>query len=224
MDNLEFYSRISDHNFITTHPNHLTNKINKKENFHFFFVPVDKNIERYDVFNLKPKKDLFYAMSHGVNRAVLKEGVEDDRINFLNSLVNKIPHIKHDFYGFANRQPIWGNDFFRALINSKMGLNLSRGKPTKFYSSNRIASIMGNGLLTFVDEKVQMNNFFNKKEMIFYRNINDLADKINFYSKNDPLRKKIAKNGKRKYFKLFNEKRITEYFINISVGKVYKLF
>jgi hypothetical protein len=224
LENLEYYSKIADHNFITTHPSHLSNKFKNKQNFHFFFVPVDKNIERYDVFNLKPKKDLFYAMSHGVNRAILKEGVEDDRINFLNSLVNKIPNIKHDFYGFANRQPIWGNDFFRALVNSKMGLNLSRGKPTKFYSSNRIASIMGNGLLTFVDEKVQMNNFFNKKEMIFYKNINDLADKINFYSKNDHLRKKIAKNGKRKYFKLFNEKRIAEYFINISVGKEYKLF
>ena len=51
-------------------------------NFHFFFVPVDKNIECFDVFNLKPTKDLFYAMSHGVNRATLKEGTEDDRINF----------------------------------------------------------------------------------------------------------------------------------------------
>ena len=32
-----------------------------------------------------------------------------------------------------------------------MGLNLSRGKPTKYYSSNRLLLIMGNGLLTFVD-------------------------------------------------------------------------
>ena len=39
---------------------------------------------------MKPKKDLFYAMSHGVNRATLKEGVEDERINFLNKLVKKI--------------------------------------------------------------------------------------------------------------------------------------
>ena len=46
----------------------------------------------------------------------------------------------------CNKQPIWGNDFFKALTNSKMGLNLSRGKPTKYYTSNRIASIMGNGL------------------------------------------------------------------------------
>ena len=75
---------------------------------------------------------------------------------------------------------------------------------------------MGNGLLTFIDKKVQMDIFFNTKEIVFYNNINDLADKIKFYSKNDKLRKKIAKNGQKKYFKLFNEKRITEYFINIS--------
>ena len=41
-----------------------------------------------------------------------------------------------------------------------MGLNLSRGAPTKYYSSNRIASILGNGLLTFIDKKTQLNDFF----------------------------------------------------------------
>ena len=105
-----------------------------------------------------------------------------------------------------------------------MGLNLSRGKPTKYYSSNRIASIMGNGLLTFIDKRVHMDHFFNKNELISYNNINDLSEKIKFYSKNDKLRKKIAMNGKKKYFKLFNEKRITEYFISISTGKQFKLF
>ena len=146
---------------------------------------------------MKPKKDLFYAMSHGVNRATLKEGVEDERIKFLDNLAKKIPDVKYDFYGFSNKQPIWGNEFNNALINSKMGLNLSRGKPTKYYSSNRIASIMGNGLLTFIDEKVQMHHFFNKDEIIFYNNIDELADKIIFYSKRDELRIKIAKNGKK---------------------------
>ena len=100
-----------------------------------------------------------------------------------------------------------------------MGLNLSRGKPTKYYSSNRIASIMGNGLLTFIDENVQMKEFFNKNEIIFYKNINDLADKIKFYSKNDQIRIKISRKGKKKYFKFFNETKITKYFIDISLGK-----
>ncbi len=217
ISNINLYANIVDHNFITTDPSIISNKI-KNKNFHFFFVPVDKNIERFDVFNMRPRKDLFYAMSHGVNRATLKKGVEDERINFLNKLVKKIPTIKYDFYGFSNKQPIWGNDFNNALINSKMGLNLSRGKPTKYYSSNRIASIMGNGLLTFIDKKVKMSDFFTRNEIIFYSNIDDLSDKIKYYSKNDKIRRKISKNGKNKYFKLFNERKITKYLIDKSLG------
>ena len=223
ISNIKLYSKYVDHNFITTNPSIIKTKVDIK-NFHFFFVPVDKNIERFDVFKMRPKNDLFYAMSHGVNRATLKEGTEDNRINFLDKLVKKIPQIKFDFYGFSNKQPIWGNDFNNALVNSKMGLNLSRGMPTKYYSSNRIASIMGNGLLTFIDEKVKMNDFFTEKEIIFYKNINDLSDKIKFYTSNDKLRKIIAKNGKNKYFKLFNEKKISEYMMNISLGKEVSLF
>ena len=223
VSNINYYADYIDHNFITTHPSVIKNKFNNK-NFYFFFVPVDKNIERYDVYNLRPKNDLFYAMSHGVNRATLKQGTEDNRINFLDKLVKKIPNIKYDFYGFSNKQPIWGNDFNNALINSKMALNLSRGQPTKYYSSNRIASIMGNGLLTFVDKKVQMSDFFNKDEMIFYSGIHDLADKINFYSRNEKIRKKISKNGKSKYFKLFNESKISKYFVDISLGNNSSLF
>ena len=99
-------------------------------------------------------------MSHGVNRATLKRGKIDNRINFLNKLIKINTDIKYDFYGFENKEPIWGNDFYKSLVNSKMGLNLSRGNPTKYYSSNRIASLMGNGLLTFIDQKVKMNRFF----------------------------------------------------------------
>ena len=221
LENINLYSELSDHNFISTDPSIIKSK---KNNFNFFFIPVDKNIECYNVYDLNPKKDIFYAMSHGVNRAILKDGIEDDRVYFLNKLVRKINNIKYDFYGFSNKQPIWGPDFNNALINSKMGLNLSRGKPTKYYSSNRIASIMGNGLLTYIDKKVQFNDFFNSNEIIFYNNIDDLAEKIIFYSKNDKLRKKISKNGQKKYFKLFNETKISKYLIDVSIGKKTTLF
>ena len=107
ISNINLYSNFVDHNFITTHPSIIKNKVNSK-NLHFFFIPVDKNIERFDVFKMNPKKDLFYAMSHGVNRAILKEGMEDNRVKFLDKLVKKIPNIKYDFYGFSNKQPIWG--------------------------------------------------------------------------------------------------------------------
>ena len=182
-------------------------------------TPVDRNIECFDVYNLKPENDLFYAMSHGVNRATLKAGKTDQRVIFLKKLIKKINGIKYDFYGFEKQEPVWGNEFYKSLLNSKMALNLSRGEPTKHYSSNRIASLMGNGLLVFIDLEVKMNDFFNTKEIISYKGIKDLADKIRFYSKHDKLRSKIAKNGKNEYFKLFNETKVTKYIIDKSLGK-----
>ena len=217
--NINKYSEIVDHNFITTHPSVLKNQGLDHKKFNFIFVPVDKNIECFDVFNMNPVKDLFYAMSHGVNRGVLKKGKSDNRINFLNKLINKIHNVNYDFYGFENKDPIWGNEFYKCLINSKMGLNLSRGNPAKYYSSNRIASLVGNGLLTFVDKKTSLDDFFNNNEIVFYNGLNDLAEKIKFYKKNEKSRIKIAKNGKKKYFKLFNEQKITKHIIDISFGK-----
>jgi glycosyltransferase involved in cell wall biosynthesis len=224
IENISNYANLVDHNFITTDPSILKKQNASIKNAHFFFVPVDRNIECFDVYKLNPSKDIFYAMSHGVNRATLKKGKIDTRINFLNSLIKKIDNIKYDFYGFENKEPIWGNYFYKALVNSKMGLNLSRGLPTKYYSSNRIASLMGNGLLTFIDRKTEMKDFFNNNEIVFYDNITDLSEKIKFYKNNEKSRIKIARSGKKKYFKLFNELKMSKYILDISLGKNVKLF
>ena len=222
--NISNYASIVDHNFITTHPSVFKKQNTNIKNLHFFFVPVDQNIECFDVFKMNPSRDIFYAMSHGVNRATLKKGKIDSRINFLNTLIKKIDNINYDFYGFENKEPIWGNNFYKALVSSKMGLNLSRGLPTKYYSSNRIASLMGNGLLTFIDKKTEMNDFFNSNEIVFYDNISDLSEKIKFYKINEKARIKIAKNGKKKYFKLFNELKTTKYIIDKSLGNKTSLY
>ena len=224
IEKISYYGSEVDHNFITTDPSIYLKQNNKINNLHFLFVPVDKNIECYDVYKLKPRKDLFYAMSHGVNRATLKKGKNDNRIHFLNLLIKKLNGINYDFYGFENREPVWGDNFYKALINSKMGLNLSRGLPTKYYSSNRIASLMGNGLMTFIDKKTSLDDIFSKKEIVFYSNLEDLSEKIIFYKNNNKSRIKIASNGKRKYFRLFNETKISKYILDKSFGKNISLF
>ncbi len=219
VNKLKKFFPMVDHSFITTNPSVLKHSKKFNQNIHFFMTPVDKNIECFDVYKLKPENDVFYAMSHGVNRATLKEGKTDNRVIFLEKLINKMDGIKYDFYGIGKQEPVWGNEFYKSLLNSKMALNLSRGEPTKHYSSNRIASLMGNGLLVFIDKKVRMNNFFNSNEIVSYDHIDDLAEKIKFYKKNDKSRIRIAKKGKEKYFKLFNEVKISKYIIDKSIGK-----
>ena len=82
---------------------------------------------------------------------------------------------------------------------------------------------MGNGLLVFIDKKVKMRDFFNSNEIVSYNHIDELAEKIKFYKKNDRSRIKIAQNGKKKYFKLFNEFKIAKYIIDKSLGKKVSL-
>ena len=98
-----------------------------------------------------------------------------------------------------------------------MGLNLSRGYPLKYYSSDRIVQIVGNGLVTLIDEKTKYGNFFNKDEMVFYKNISDLSESILKISKDEKLRKSIAKKGRDKYFKYFNSNIVADFIINKSL-------
>ena len=207
------YEKFMDYNFITTHPSAL-NFTKDKKNYKYFPIPVDKNIEKLNIYeNNTPIYDLFFTMSHGVNRGILKANKTDVRYPFVEKLIKKNPNIIFDIYGYKNRQPIWSEDFYTIINQSKMGLNLSRTNSVKYYTSNRISSLIGNGLMTFIDIKTQLNDFFNHDEVIFYKDIGDLSEKLNFYKENDYLRKKIAKNGQRKYFDYFNSEIIAEYMI-----------
>ena len=157
---------------------------------------------------------MFFALSHGVHRGKLKSGKEDDRIVFLEKLQKMTNDIKFDLYGINKVQPIWADHYFKTISNAKMGLNLSRGNAIKYYSSDRITQIVGNGLVCLIDEKTKYRNFFNDNEMVFYSNISDLSEKISKISRDDKLRRKIAKNGKEKYMKNFNSTLVANYIIN----------
>ncbi len=210
LDKLDFI----DNTFVTTSPDVLEFDVNGS-NFHYMPIPVDDSVERLKVFELQnPIYDVFFAMSHGVNRGVLKRGKTDGREEFLEQLIKNNPTIKFDVYGLNGRQPIWAESFFNVISQSKMALNLSRGVPKKYYSSNRIASILGNGLLTFIDEKTKFNHFFSNKELVFYKSLDDLSEKMQKLSLDDHERKRIAKNGWAKYHKFFNSQIVTEYMIN----------
>ncbi len=202
-----------DENFLTTSPKVL-NFISKKEKFHFIPNPSDSSFETLNNFNKSCNMDVFYALSHGVHRGVLKKGKFDERIKFVSKLIDITPNIKFDIYGANNVQPVWADNYLKAISNSKMGLNLSRGEPIKYYSSDRITQIIGNGLVTLIDEKTRYRDFFNDQEMVFYKSVNDLAEKITKISKDEKLRKKIGRKGKMKYLKYFNSTEVAKYIIN----------
>ena len=206
LDKIEFL----DKTFLTTDPNSLSLKI---PNSHFIPNPCDKSFEVLENYKNKCDFDVFFAMSHGVHRGELKKGKIDNREIFINKLIKRNVDIRFDVYGMNNVQPIWGEQFLKRISNCYMGINLSRGKPIKYYSSDRIAQLIGNGLLTFIDKKTFLSDFFSNKEMVFYKDIDDLSYKINKYKKDIKIGKKIARLGKKKYFKYFNSSTVSNFMI-----------
>ena len=211
---IENNKELIDQYYLTTHPDEIKTKIQRKK-LNYLPIPVDPNIENLKIYNFKNRyKDLFFALSHGVNFGKLKRGKTDERENFIKNLMGLFPNIKYNILGISNETPKWNYNFYIELAKCKMSLNLSRGKPLKYTSSNRIAALIGNGIFTFIDRNTKFDDFFNDKEVGFYKDVNDLGNKIEHLLSNPNKINEYAKRGKNKYFKLFNNKLITSNIIN----------
>jgi hypothetical protein len=214
---IEKNNDLIDSYFTTTHPDAIKSKINKKK-LNFLPIPVDENIENLKVYEHNNRyKDVFFALSHGVNFGKLKVGKSDEREFIINRLIKKFPDINYNFLGVSSENPKWNYDFFNELFKCKMALNLSRGKPLKYTSSNRIASLIGNGIYTFIDAKTKYGDFFNENEIGTYNSIDELGKKIENLKLNPKKINDYGKAGKNKYFKLFNNIKIS----NEIISKIY---
>ena len=214
-----------DVSFCTTHPSSI--KSLRKEKVLFIPNPVDEAFENLNIYKKKNfKHDLFFALSHGVHRGTLKYGKSDNREILLRELIKLNSEIKFNIFGIDNKQPIWAENFKHELSKSKIALNLSQGSSLKFYTSDRFAQLVGNGILTLVDEKTQLNKLFSNNEVVFYKNVRDLSLKLNEYKVNDKLRVRIAKNGMKKYHKYMNSLIVSKYMINktLDINKKEKFF
>lgn len=211
--------------FITSSPKIFkSNKYYHK--FQFIPNPVDSSIDNFKNFeNNNLEFDIFSAISHGQNRGLLKKGKSDERDKLIRNLTYELPEIKFASFGIDNFEPIWGVNYFYYLSKSKMALNVSRGTYQDLYSSDRISSLIGNGLLVFINENTKLNKLFTNKEVIFYRNLKDLINKIKYYASNDTLRKKYAKSAYIKYHKHMNSRLISNYILDcVNLIKTKKPF
>ncbi len=201
-----------DANFVTT----SVDKLDFASPDRTFFIPnpIDPSIDVYKNFLSDKEIDMFIAISHGQHRGILKRDFVDDRVKLIDKLTNKI---SYNIFGYKNN-PVWGQSFFDELKKCTMAVNLSRGKPIKYYSSDRISSLLGNGLLTYIHEKYYYQDFFNNDEIITYKNIRDLNNKIIFFKKHKKLAKKISKKGYIKSHRIFNNKLISNYIVNRSMN------
>ena len=129
-------------------------------------------------------------------------------------LINKNKKLTFNLLGYANEQPKWNYQYFNELSKCKTALNLSRGKSMKYHTSNRIASLVANGIMTFIDKKTKYQDFFDIDEMGFYTDAVDLLNQLEKLNGNINKINKISKNGKKRYFSIFDNSIVADYIVS----------
>ncbi len=156
--------------------------------------------------------DLFFAG---------RPAMADRRRRLLDDLRPRLdPALRLGFFGMG--QPlVLGRDYEEAIAASKMGLSLNRFPDGKWYESDRITHLMGNGVLTFLYDAHQLTDFFSERETAFFHTAEELAEKIAFYQAHDDARRAVAAAGRAKYHALFDARRVVRYLVEAALDEPF---
>lgn len=122
-------------------------------------------------------------------------------------------------FGSLDRPGIFGYEKEMVLARSKAALNLTRlPEPMKWYSSDRIASLMGNGLLTCTRADADLHELYGEDTMLYYRDTDDLIEQLEDALANEKWRV-IARKGWERSWKLFTAKRIAGLMVEFIDGR-----
>jgi len=122
------------------------------------------------------------------------------RIHGLTNLKrNAYFNLKYGFPGWVRRARF--EDYVPLYQRSKIGINLhNRGAYT--VGSYRLFDLPGNGVMQISDGGEFLESFFRvSKEIVAYKDTDDLIDKLRYYLDRDEERKRIALDGHRRVMK-----------------------
>ena len=186
--------------------------------------PVDKSIDYPRCHERSDQKhDVFWSMRSS------KKHEGNPRIE-VPLFLEKSKKVKIDYYGMSGKPELWNADYYKAIENAKMGLNISHtylesdyvNKETTseelyLYSSDRISHYMGSGLLTFSTKGHHLEELFiEDKEIVFFASKEELLDKVIYYKQHDTERKEVARQGWEKSHRCFNERLVAKYILEIT--------
>jgi hypothetical protein len=188
--------------------------------------PVDKSIDYPKCHERSDQAhDVFWSMR-------ISKKDEDPRVNFP-LFLEKSEKVTIDYYGMNGKPELWGADYYEAIENAKMGLNITQTSQTYveknslhkntskedlyLYSSDRIAHYMGSGLLILSTRSNGLKEMYAEdKEIIFFSSQEELLEKAVYFKNHDGKRREIARRGWEKCHSCYNERLVAKYIIETS--------
>lgn len=123
--------------------------------------------------------------------------------------------------GSFNEPSVWGRDYDHALAKAKMGLNLNRQEGLDWYSSARMAQLVGNGLLTFTHADADFQRMLPDETLVYFKTKEELKDKAIDFHFDNAKRQHWAKRARDFFHKEINSTLYAQYIVEASMGFDY---
>jgi hypothetical protein len=120
-------------------------------------------------------------------------------------------------YGSFGEPPIWGQDYNRALAETKMGLNLNRQEGDYWYSSARMAQLAGNGILQFTHQGPRFDELLPAKSAVYFNDKDDLLAKIREFNNDDAKRRAWATRARDFFHQKMNNTLYAQYILEATL-------
>ncbi|MCA9109272.1 MAG: glycosyltransferase family 1 protein [Planctomycetaceae bacterium] len=171
--------------------------------------PVDAGIERYRAFEEKdPKHDLVFF---GRDKYASRRG------ELLSRLVKALPDFRFGIFGSLGQPLVFGHEKEKILASSRMALNLSRRDDVELYSSDRIAQLTGNGILTLTATGAGIEQLYSSDEIAYYGDFDELVTKVRWLKQCNEERVRIARNGWTKSHSVYSAQEVARFIINLTM-------
>ncbi len=222
--NVSRKKNVVDMTFVTTAGDVLKRLSGGRSKVSFMPNPVDPSIdthkchERDDLSN-----DIFFAGHVG--------GKWQDADNLRNRayeiIQREFPQAHCAFHSQDIHGYLYGANFVKIMTDSRIGLNFSQkhknaspgpGGELYMYSSDRIGLYQGNGLLLFCTSEFNLSNLYGADTLVEVASEAEFIDKLNYYLEHDHERKKVAKAGYELAHREFNERLVSQYMIESTLG------
>lgn len=204
---LQALAPLVDMSFVTTAGEGLRQVTRDGGRASFMPNPLDRAIESFRVFERNDvENDLVFLT--GFN------SYDKEKLEICDAIKARLPDLKFDVRGLYGVPGVYGSEVFDVLANAKMGLNISKRNDVYLYSSDRMAQLMGLGILTLIDKRTRFDEIFGPDELVTYNGVDDLIGKIDYFRKHDDERKRIAENGWRRAHEIFSETVVAQWLLD----------
>ena len=171
--------------------------------------PVEPTLERLRAFdNPQPDYDLVFFGTD--NHAA-------ERLAFLKRLFDALSDMRVGIFGSFNQPRVYGSQKDKILATSRMSLNLNRRNDVELYSSDRIAQLTGNGLLTLTPRVAGFEELFTSEEVAYFDTVDDLVATVRRFQQDDAQARAVAERGWRRSHADYSAQRVVQFLLDLTL-------